>query len=232
MEGKSARRTSRRPSGTPAPSRRSKPGPKATAEPANESDTRERLLTEAEAFFARHGFAGTSIRDITDAVGIKPPAIYNHFAGKEELYAAVLERSIGPIRELVGRLPRDQLSSAGAHEVMRGGAAVIQDHPRMPALVFLESITRSDHLPDVVAKAVRPLLELSMDRIGEYSIPEEWSEQDHRFIIWSAFLNVLGYFALAPLYEELFGEDPLAEENLNAFVDFVARMNDVAFRPR
>ena len=100
----------------------------------------------------------------------------------------------------------------------------------MPALVFLESITRSDHLPDFVAEALRPLLELSMQRVREVSLPDEWSERDHRFIIWTAFINVLGYFALAPLYEEVFGEDPLTEENLNAFVDFAARMNDAAFR--
>ncbi|MGV6860065.1 MAG: TetR/AcrR family transcriptional regulator [bacterium] len=48
--------------------------------------TRERILHCAIPLFANCGFAGVSMRDIAKTVGISPPALYNHFANKDELY--------------------------------------------------------------------------------------------------------------------------------------------------
>ena len=46
--------------------------------------------------FAERGFAGTALRDVAERVGVRTPSLYNHFASKESLYAAVLERWIAP----------------------------------------------------------------------------------------------------------------------------------------
>lgn len=53
--------------------------------------TRERLLEVALDQFVRHGFHGTSMRQIADAAGLAVSGIYNHFASKEDIFAAVLE---------------------------------------------------------------------------------------------------------------------------------------------
>ena len=42
--------------------------------------------------FAEHGFAGTSMRDISRASGISQPLIHHHFGTKEDLYIAVRRR--------------------------------------------------------------------------------------------------------------------------------------------
>jgi TetR/AcrR family transcriptional regulator len=49
-------------------------------------DTRQHILTAAVALFARDGYDKVSMRDIAGAVGIRAPAIYNHFPDKEHLY--------------------------------------------------------------------------------------------------------------------------------------------------
>jgi AcrR family transcriptional regulator len=49
-------------------------------------ETREQLLTAAAALFARDGYDKVSMRDIAGAVGIRAPALYNHFPDKEHLY--------------------------------------------------------------------------------------------------------------------------------------------------
>ncbi len=59
---------------------------------AADAPTRDRISACAATLFADHGFAGVSMRDIADAVGIKAASLYNHFADKEELYFAALER--------------------------------------------------------------------------------------------------------------------------------------------
>ena len=62
--------------------------------------TAARILDAAEELFAERGYAGTTLRDVAGRVGVRNPSIYNHFAGKEALYQAVLERVVGPVLEL------------------------------------------------------------------------------------------------------------------------------------
>jgi len=61
------------------------------------SDTKDRILDVAEALFADHGFAATSLRDITHDAGVNIAAVNYHFGSKDSLLAAVLERRIGPV---------------------------------------------------------------------------------------------------------------------------------------
>lgn len=49
-------------------------------------DTRHSILAAAAALFARDGYDKVSMRDIAGAVGIRAPALYNHFPDKEHLY--------------------------------------------------------------------------------------------------------------------------------------------------
>ena len=65
--------------------------------PTKGERTASRLLDVAEALFARHGYDGTSLRQIAEGAGIKEPGIYNHFSGKPALYEAVLFRALNPI---------------------------------------------------------------------------------------------------------------------------------------
>jgi AcrR family transcriptional regulator len=51
--------------------------------------TRAALLDAASDLFARQGFDDTSVAEILDAAGVSKGAMYHHFAGKEELFAAV-----------------------------------------------------------------------------------------------------------------------------------------------
>ncbi len=53
-------------------------------------DTRARILHEAIQLFGAHGYAGTSMRDIAQAVGIRPASIYAHFASKEQVLVEAL----------------------------------------------------------------------------------------------------------------------------------------------
>ncbi len=60
---------------------------KAAGKPA-----KERLLDAAEHLFARHGFYGVSVRDITAAAGVDVALVSYHFGGKRDLFTAVFRR--------------------------------------------------------------------------------------------------------------------------------------------
>jgi AcrR family transcriptional regulator len=51
---------------------------------------RDAIVAAAEPLLARHGFHGTSVRDVADAAGVPLATVVYHFARKERLYAAVL----------------------------------------------------------------------------------------------------------------------------------------------
>lgn len=59
-------------------------------EDALQNETCRRLLAAASEEFAKHGFAGTRVRQIVDAARVNLAAVNYYFGGKEGLYRATL----------------------------------------------------------------------------------------------------------------------------------------------
>ena len=77
--------------------------------------SRQRILDTGERLFAEKGYAGTTLRDVAAASGLRIPSLYNHFTGKEALYSAVLERGMQPLLEAIEKEAAERgLSRAGA----------------------------------------------------------------------------------------------------------------------
>ncbi|MBB3442130.1 CerR family C-terminal domain-containing protein [Rhizobium sp. BK379] len=66
--------------------------------------TREKLLAAALDVFGRHGFDGTSTRQLSEAAGVNLQAIPYYFGGKEGLYIATAEYLVSRIERHVGAL--------------------------------------------------------------------------------------------------------------------------------
>ncbi|MEX2671333.1 MAG: CerR family C-terminal domain-containing protein [Phycisphaeraceae bacterium] len=66
---------------------------------SGEDTTPRRLLEAAERLFAEHGFAGTSVRDITKAAGCNVAAVNYHFGSKERLYQELFSTRLDELRE-------------------------------------------------------------------------------------------------------------------------------------
>lgn len=63
------------------------------------ADTIKTLVDSAEELFAKHGFNGTSLRDITGNAGVNLAAAHYHLGDKQTLYTEVLTRRLRPINE-------------------------------------------------------------------------------------------------------------------------------------
>jgi AcrR family transcriptional regulator len=56
------------------------------------TERRQQLLTVARELFAEKGFDGASIEEIAHRAGVSKPVVYEHFGGKEGIYAVVVDR--------------------------------------------------------------------------------------------------------------------------------------------
>ena len=101
--------------------------------PARPSEARERLLRVASELFYREGIHGVGLDRVLTEAGVTRATMYRHFAGKEALVAAYLEREDAAIRaafpgadELAasrsaqsGRAALDELIEAIADDITR-----------------------------------------------------------------------------------------------------------------
>jgi len=129
-----------------------------TARPA---PTRERILDAAVELFGRQGFRATSVGEIEEAAGLVPRrgALYKHFASKEALLEAAVERrgrAVDELEELIGTPvgdPRDEVHVLGRiafREIGRDQAVlriVMREGDNFPELRdrFHERIVRRGH---------------------------------------------------------------------------------------
>jgi AcrR family transcriptional regulator len=67
-------------------------GSRGTRSYRGNGERRDEILDAAAVLFAGRGFHGVSIDDLGAAVGLSGPAIYRHFAGKEDVLAQLLLR--------------------------------------------------------------------------------------------------------------------------------------------
>ncbi|MBV9592281.1 MAG: TetR/AcrR family transcriptional regulator [Actinobacteria bacterium] len=81
------------------------------------NERREQLLEVGRAVFAEKGFEAASIEEIAARAGVSKPVVYEHFGGKEGLYAVVVDREMRALLDriasaLTGGHPRTLLEQA------------------------------------------------------------------------------------------------------------------------
>lgn len=64
-------------------------------------ERREQLIEIARALFAEKGFEGTAIEEVASRAQVSKPIVYEHFGGKEGLYAVVVDREVRALLDSV-----------------------------------------------------------------------------------------------------------------------------------
>jgi TetR/AcrR family transcriptional regulator, cholesterol catabolism regulator len=115
-------------------------------------DRRELILAKAGELFARKGIAGTTVREIADAVGVLSGSLYHHFESKDAIvdellrsylddlrarYAKVTDQGLDP-RSLFDGLVHASLETAAAHpyatEIYQNDFNLLREQPRFSYL--------------------------------------------------------------------------------------------------
>ena len=58
------------------------------------AERRSQLVAVGRTVFAEHGYDATSVEEIAERAGVSKPIVYEHFGGKEGLYAVIVDREM------------------------------------------------------------------------------------------------------------------------------------------
>jgi AcrR family transcriptional regulator len=129
--------------------------------------TRKRIIEVTTELVCRKGFAGTSVREVCEAVGVAKTALYWHFGSKSGLMAAVIEMVttawLEDFQSIAGGggTPQDALD--GLLAVTRG---LVVDRSELLRIMILTVMEQGTVDPEIVAK-VRILTDQIIETIGE-----------------------------------------------------------------
>ena len=126
---------------------------------------REQLVGVARSVFAERGFEATSIEEIAERAGVSKPVVYQHFGGKQGVYAVVVDREVRRLTDsIVGafdaRDPRAVAEGAAdaflayIEEHEDGFRVLLRDAP-----VGMTGSSFASVLSDVAARAETQLVE-------------------------------------------------------------------------
>ena len=88
------------------------------------AERREQLIEIARGLFAERGFDGASIEEIAARAEVSKPVVYEHFGGKEGLYAVVVDREVRQLLEMM----RTALTSGHPRELLEQAALALLDY--------------------------------------------------------------------------------------------------------
>lgn len=127
----------------------------------------EQLLDVAEALFGERGFEITSMEDIARAAGVTRTVVYAHYATKDAIFLACVERARRDLEERLGELEVMLDGGADLEQVIeRGGEIffeILDRDPQRWAVLFSPSSALSPGL----ARRVMQLHFRTVDRIVE-----------------------------------------------------------------
>src|SRR5262250_2474090 len=114
---------------------------------------RAQLIEVGRSVFAKRGYEATSMEEIAGRAKVSKPIVYEHFGGKEGLYAVIVDREVEHIVDRIVQAissgsPRERLERAAlafltyVKERPGGFAVLLRDAPaskrsgEMPALMY------------------------------------------------------------------------------------------------
>src|SRR3954449_12951098 len=65
------------------------------------AERREQLIEISRSLFAARGYDGTSVEEIAARAEVSKPVVYEHFGGKEGIYAVVVDREVRGLLEMM-----------------------------------------------------------------------------------------------------------------------------------
>src|SRR5436309_12137627 len=116
------------------------------------TERRAQLIDVGRVVFAKRGYEATSMEEIADRAKVSKPIVYEHFGGKEGLYAVVVDREV---EHIVGRIV-DAMSTGSPRERLERAALAfltyVKERPDGFAVLLRDAAPskRSGQMPELI----------------------------------------------------------------------------------
>lgn len=213
-----------------------RPKPKASAsqrKPRDADDSRLRLLDAAEKEFAAKGFAGARLEGIAKSARLKPGLIHFHFADKQGLYAAVLERAFAELDLQVqhllalgptgGEPTREELHLFGEALVALTSRFYIEN-AQVLALLRHEATTHRAVVKRLAEKHIKPVVEVVIQRIEQLRDAGVVAKDVDARQLFMAVVSMSAYPILEPLFVDTVFDGDTRDAALSKQRSFVVEM--------
>ena len=185
------------------------------------ADKRDAIIGAATELFADKGFSGTSVQEIADAAGTHKTTVLYHFATKDALHEAVLDRALGRISDVMREFLAGEFKRARVGYLLDQMLAFYAEHPSLARLLereLLEPGGSEAYLERFVDPIYVPAV-ASFERAMKAGLIRS---VDPALFIHDAHVTLIGYFCHRPLLERLKpGVDPFSVEALIARREFL-----------
>ena len=129
-------------------------------------DTRQHIIKKAAPIFNKHGYQGTSMSQLTQAINMTKGAIYGNFKDKDELALAAFDYNMTRITKFVQKAVSPKLDAC---DKLIAFARMYLDNfdeiERQGGCPMLNTAVDSDHVHPELKKKVAHYLELWTDSI-------------------------------------------------------------------
>jgi AcrR family transcriptional regulator len=186
-----------------------------------EGDTKTRILAVALERFAEHGYAGTSLNEIADEVGIRRPSLLHHFPSKDALYRAVVLQSFDEWSALVGASIDGHQGWPQVEHILRTAFSYFETKPVFVRLARREALDGGPVLIEELGATLQPMFDAAVRFLDAEMDAGRIRRYDAAQLVITAYGAVLSYLSDTPLIQTLTGEDPLSPEALDARRDHV-----------
>ncbi|MGE0791139.1 MAG: TetR/AcrR family transcriptional regulator [Sandaracinaceae bacterium] len=119
-------------------------------------DAREQILNAATHLFAARGYDGTSLGRISTEVGIRKASLLYHFASKDVLHRAVLDRVLSHWNEALPRILEAVTGEDRFDALLREVIHFFAADPNRARLILREALDRPDAIHEQLRSQVGP----------------------------------------------------------------------------
>ena len=170
---------------------------------------KEEILDVATRLFAERGYEGTSMNDVAERVGMRKASLFYHFATKDALYEAVLDRWSRPRRRRSRRSTRAAARTpTGWTTVTETVVDVLASHPYAARLLLREAMDWGPVIRGKLLDRILLVLEAGGAWIRAGQEQGAFAEGDPKQVLLSAVGMHFVPFAIGQFVERYTGKAP------------------------